>query len=239
MLLRVVVACACALGVSFGLRRGSCRRNRRARSSPANCSPTTALTARPASAASSPTVRWWARSGRPAAPTVRFATLPPGTIRVTSTAVCAHLARPADRALLQGAEDRLSQLPRLDFRFGFCLLRLPSAQPACRADQNAIRRVPRRRSAHRRRRSRPCGRRRNALSGGSSLQTRAGTAYRFRGNCPRPMVSIAATMRPSRPSSRSASDTMRMFGVAVGEARRSARAMLASSRCGLSAQTLA
>ena len=43
---------------------------------------------------------------------------------------------------------------------------------------------------------------------------------------PRPMVSIAATMRPSRPSSRSASETMRIFGVAVGEARRSACAML-------------
>ena len=43
---------------------------------------------------------------------------------------------------------------------------------------------------------------------------------------PRPIVSIAATMRPSRPSSRSASATMRIFGVAVGEARRRARAIL-------------
>src|SRR6478736_5506529 len=34
---------------------------------------------------------------------------------------------------------------------------------------------------------------------------------------PRPMDSIAATMRPSRPSTRSAIDTMRAFGVAVGE----------------------
>ena len=35
---------------------------------------------------------------------------------------------------------------------------------------------------------------------------------------PRPIVSIAAIMRPSRPSRRSASETIRIFGVAVGEA---------------------
>src|SRR5262249_38203456 len=42
---------------------------------------------------------------------------------------------------------------------------------------------------------------------------------------PRPMASIAATMRPSRPSTRSASATRRPLGVAVAEARRSACAI--------------
>jgi hypothetical protein len=44
---------------------------------------------------------------------------------------------------------------------------------------------------------------------------------------PRPMVSTAAIMRPLRPSNLSASETIRMLGVAVGEARRSACAMSA------------
>src|SRR5262252_6897289 len=46
---------------------------------------------------------------------------------------------------------------------------------------------------------------------------------------PDPMASTAATMRPRRASSRSAIVTMRMFGVALGEARRSAMAMARSS----------
>ena len=49
---------------------------------------------------------------------------------------------------------------------------------------------------------------------------------------PCPIASMARTMRPSRPSARSASDTISGFGVAVGEARRSACAIAASSRAG-------
>ena len=63
--------------------------------------------------------------------------------------------------------------------------------------------------------------------------------FEARGEVLRGQQAVAQViMRPSRPSSRSASETIRMFGVAVGEARRKACAMLLSSRCGLSAQTV-
>jgi hypothetical protein len=53
---------------------------------------------------------------------------------------------------------------------------------------------------------------------------------------PRPMDSMAAIMRPLRPSTRSAIATMRLFGVAVGEARRNSRAMVNSHLLVLSEQ---
>src|SRR5262249_13197652 len=53
---------------------------------------------------------------------------------------------------------------------------------------------------------------------------------------PRPIASIAATMRPSRASIRSAIATMRALGVAVAEALRICCAIPISSRPGLSAQ---
>src|SRR5215831_2168485 len=54
---------------------------------------------------------------------------------------------------------------------------------------------------------------------------------------PRPIASTAVTMRPLRRSIASANLTMRMLGVAVGEARRIAQAIARSSRSGSSAQT--
>ena len=54
-------------------------------------------------------------------------------------------------------------------------------------------------------------------------------------SAPRPICSIAALMRPPRPSSRSAIAMMRLLGVAVGDALRSARASSSSSRPGASA----
>jgi len=53
---------------------------------------------------------------------------------------------------------------------------------------------------------------------------------------PRPIDSMAAIMRPSRPSMSSASDTMRALGVAVGDARRSSCAIASSLPAVLSAQ---
>jgi hypothetical protein len=55
---------------------------------------------------------------------------------------------------------------------------------------------------------------------------------------PLPISSMAATMRPLRPSARSASATMRALGVAVGDARRKACAMASSRRLGLSAHAV-
>ena len=57
-----------------------------------------------------------------------------------------------------------------------------------------------------------------------------------RRRCRAPIASIAAIMRPRRPSMWSASVTSMMFGIAVGEASRIACAIAASLRCGLSAQ---
>src|SRR5207302_4681025 len=67
-----------------------------------------------------------------------------------------------------------------------------------------------------------------------SSSSRKGSASKAK--APRPIESMAATMRPLRPSMRSASETMRALGVAVAEARRSAAATAISSRSGLSAQ---
>ena len=60
----------------------------------------------------------------------RFAALSPGTIRVDGPAICAHLSGLLITPVLQGAEDRQSQLPRLSRWIGLRLLRLLSAQSA-------------------------------------------------------------------------------------------------------------
>lgn len=56
---------------------------------------------------------------------------------------------------------------------------------------------------------------------------------------PGPIASSARSIRPSRPSALSARLTISRLGAAIGEASRISRAMDISSRCGLSAQTVA
>ena len=71
---------------------------------------------------------------------MRFAALPPGTIKVSSASVCAHLNGLTDRTVLPGGEDRLPQLPRFARRSGLCLLRFLPAQSA-HADDRPHRRL--------------------------------------------------------------------------------------------------
>ena len=56
---------------------------------------------------------------------------------------------------------------------------------------------------------------------------------------PGPISSSARSMRPSRPNARSASETIKRFGNALGDALRMLCAISASSRFGLSAQAAA
>jgi hypothetical protein len=91
MLLRVVVACMCALGVSSAFAEELSPEQARAfiagKLFSYDCfDGTTGIGRIMRDGSVIGTIR---ASG---SPTVRFATLPPGTIRVTSTAVCAHLA---------------------------------------------------------------------------------------------------------------------------------------------------
>ncbi len=91
MLLRVVVACVCALGVSSAFAEDLTPAQARAfiagKLFAYDCFDGTTGVGRISRDGS--VVGTIRPSG---SPTVRFATLPPGTIRVTSTSVCAHLA---------------------------------------------------------------------------------------------------------------------------------------------------
>ena len=230
---RVAVACGtCVLGAIAARPRSSARKTR-APSSWANCSPTPVSTAPPAWAGSLPTAPWSAPSGRgPRRGALRgiAGRDPPGEERRDVRAP----ERPADRAVFPGAADRPSPVPRVDLRPGFRLLRLLSAQSA-RADHQRPYRAGGR---HHSRQAQAGGRitfipsraGRNERPVTHSRSSRNGLASTAKS--PRPIVSIAAIMRPSRPSRRSASETMRMFGVAVGEARRSARGDALSRRDG-------
>ena len=164
-------------------------------------------------------------------------TLPPGTIQVEGTSVCAHLAGvPIEPCF---------KVQKIDYRsfrgsisgLGFAYCDFPQHNPRAQiiaraigtaaddADRDIARRD--RRVESESSKSVHSGFARFAAIRrmiGHSRSSRNGIASSA--NSPRPIVSIAATMRPSRPSRRSASDTMRMFGVAVGEARRKASAML-------------
>ena len=85
---------------------------------------------------------------------VRFASLPPGTIRIEGSSMCAHLSGMTDAALFPGGEDRLSELSRLGLRPRFRLLRFLSAQSARRDHQPRCRNRARASPAARRRRLR-------------------------------------------------------------------------------------
>lgn len=91
MLLRVVVACACALGVSSAFAEDLTPEQARVfvagKLFAYNCfDGTTGFGRIFRDGSVVGTIR------PPGSPTVRFANLPPGTIRVTTTAVCAHLS---------------------------------------------------------------------------------------------------------------------------------------------------
>ena len=168
----------------------------------------------------------------------RFAVLPAGTIRVDGGSMCAHLPglpiTPCFRVQKIDYRSFRGSLSGMGFAYCDFYQRNPRSQLISGVGRNAggdpdLDDAPDAASV-----ARPVS---FLLPTDYSRSSRNGSASVVM--TPRPMVSIAATMRPLRPSSLSASDTMRMFGVAVGEAWRSACAMLVSSRRGLSAQTLA
>ena len=135
--------------------------------------------------------------------------------------MCAHLPGLPIEPCFRVREDRLPQLPRLDLRVGLCLLRFHQRNPRAALVAHAARAAGTAATADR---DIAPGRRTDRWPRNFVIRGRAGTG-RLPAMTPRPMVSIAATMRPLRSSSRSASETIRIFGVAVGEARRSACAI--------------
>ena len=211
--------------------------NRPAPSSSASCSPIAVLKAPPAAAGSSPTAPSSAPSSFVARARPGSRPCRPATIKVDGGSVCAHLPGLPITPCFRVQKLELPELPRFGLRAGLCLLRFHQRNPRSEL------RAPSGRSS-RRPAATPIAQyapgaaavaHRSNRSACHSRSSRNGVASAAK--TPRPMVSIAAIMRPSRPSSRSASETMRIFGVAVGEARRSACAISSSSRCGLSAQT--
>ena len=69
---------------------------------------------------------------------LRFASLPPGTIRVTANSMCAHLAGLPIEPCFRVQKNRLSPVPGLGRRPRLRLLRFLPAQSARPADQRSV-----------------------------------------------------------------------------------------------------